>query len=572
MTKRIFDSILGACLIVMFATVITTVFTLYQGFVHEEVTRLEKETQIIASSLNRKEDISGDIEILRSTDIRVCLINSQGIVTYDSYRPDNHEDHSDRQEIEEAKEDGTGFAIRHSKTIAQETYNAAIRLADGSFLRLSQSHSSLLKLFGQSALPLVILIPVLIVFTWFFARLLADHIVGPINAINLSDPLKKIPYEQLRPLLERLDSNNRQIRDQMHQLETKTSEFDALSNSMDEGLLMISDKGKLAFSNKMANFIFNLHPGDLPSDNPQLARPVKKALEGEEVHEILEKNGRIYSLEFAPVLNGEKNIGAIVLALDITEKQEAQKRRQEFTANVTHELKTPLQTISSSAELLSAGLVKPEDIPRFTGYISKEASRMISMVNDIIHLSRLENESSKQTETADLDAVCQKVAEKMEQAASVRKITLIYKGKPALIQGSAMDLESIVKNLVENAIHYNREEGSVSISLFSEKGMAVLKVRDTGIGIPYELQERIFERFYTADPSRSQTGTGLGLAIVNHAVSNLGGSISLKSKPNEGSCFTIRLPLADKKELMTGGSSTSPNEDSSKTVDSQTIK
>lgn len=545
MTRRIFHSILGACLLVMFATIITTVFTLYQGFVSEEVNRLEKETQIIAASLNRSEDISGDIEILASTDIRVCLISAQGIVTYDSLHPENEEDHSDRQEIIDARTSGTGFAIRHSKTIAQETYNSAIRLNDGSFLRLSQSHSSLLKLFGQSALPLVLLIPLLIVFTWIFARLLAAHIVGPINAIDLTRPLEHIPYEQLRPLLERLEQNNQQIRQQMKQLEMKTSEFEALSASMDEGLLMISETGKVAFANKMANFVFNLKPKGTLQENPGLEALANLALSGKEVHKILHKNGRIYSLEFAPVINGEKTIGAIVLALDITEKQEAQKRRQEFTANVTHELKTPLQTISSSAELLSAGLVKPEDIPRFTGYISQEASRMISMVNDIIHLSRLENETDTVRQIVDWNAICEKVVSKMEHAAEVSHITLLYKGKKALVNGSPADLEAIIKNLVENAIHYNKEEGSVSVSLFTDQGMAILKVRDTGIGIPVHLQERIFERFYTADPSRSQTGTGLGLAIVNHAASNLGGSVALKSKEGEGSVFTVRLPLAD---------------------------
>ncbi len=541
MTKRIYRSILWACLLVMFTTVGATVYTLYQAFVRESVAQLEKETELVASALNQGLDPQQEVEILALGDVRVCLIKPDGTVVFDSAHPGQEQNHKNREEIVQAVKKGKGFSIRHSDTLSEETYNCAILLNNGSYLRLSQSHSSMLSLFFQAMRPMIFVLPFMLLVTWGLARLLSRNIVDPINQINPGKPLENIPYEQLRPLLEKLDESNHQIQQQLWQLETRNHEFETLTASMDEGLLMVSNENQLVYANKAAAKIFNLHEDWQLCEHQKLADMVKLALDGKTGQQIYKKNGRIYSLESSVVKNNDQCIGALILALDVTEKQEMQKRRQEFTANVTHELKTPLQTISSSAELLASGLVKTEDVPRFSGYIQQEAARMIEMVNDIIHLSRLENESIQTDQKADLYAICQRTVEKLAHSAEVHHVSLHLEGESLWVQGSEVDLQSIVKNLIENAIHYNKTDGQVWITVKPHENQVILTVQDTGIGIPPALRERVFERFFTADPSRCQSGTGLGLAIVNHAVTNLGGSIRLDSQEGQGSIFTITL-------------------------------
>lgn len=544
MTKRIYRSILWACLLMMFTTVGATVYTLYQAFVRESVAQLEKETELVASALNQGIDPQKEVEILALGDVRVCLIKPDGTVIFDSAHPGQEQNHKNREEVVQAVKQGKGFSIRHSDTLSEETYNCAILLNNGSYLRLSQSHSSMLSLFFQATRPMILVLPFMLLVTWGLARLLSRNIVDPINQINPGKPLENIPYEQLRPLLEKLDESNHQIQQQLWQLETRNHEFETLTASMDEGLLMVNNESQLVYANKAAAKIFNLHENWQLCEHQKLADMVKLALEGKTSQQVYKKHGRIYSLESSVVKNDDQCIGALILALDVTEKQEMQKRRQEFTANVTHELKTPLQTISSSAELLASGLVKTEDVPRFSGYIQQEAARMIAMVNDIIHLSRLENESIQTDQKADLYAICQHTVEKLAHSAEVHHVSLHLEGERIWVQGSEVDLKSIVKNLIENAINYNKTEGQVWISVAQKENQAVLTIKDTGIGIPSALRERIFERFFTADPSRCQSGTGLGLSIVNHAVANLGGTIRLDSEEGQGSTFTITLPQA----------------------------
>lgn len=542
MTKRIFHSILGACLFVLAAAVITTVLSVYQGFVSEEVARLGKETRIVANVLNHGGSIDPDLELFSLGGIRLCLIDADGTVEYDSFQSDNEANHADRQEIIEASQNGEGSSIRYSQTLSTETYNAAVRLDDGSYVRLSQSHSSLLALFARSLWPMLLLIPALAFVAYVIARLLARNIVVPINAIDLANPLSQVPYEQLRPLLEKLDSNNRQIAGQLRQLEENSLEFEALSTSMSEGLVMVNAQGRPAFINQAARKIFSITTDDWASASNSLNMLLEQGLNGQKAGKIYPKNGRIYSLEATPIRRDERIIGAMVLAMDSTEKQEAALRRQEFTANVTHELKTPLQTISSSAELLSSGMVKEEDVPTFAGYIFKEARRLSAMVNDILHLSRIESQSSEPDALTDLCAVAKEETEQMTKAAALADVHLEFEGEQAYVLADRKDLSDIVRNLVENAIRYNRPDGYVRVTVANRADNVELRVEDGGMGIAPEIQERIFERFYTADPSRSQGGTGLGLAIVKHAASNLGSEVLLDSEPGKGSTFTILFP------------------------------
>lgn len=549
MTKRIFYSILGACLFVLMIVCSVTVQAVYNGLVNEQIASLENETKLMAAALNHETNKIQSLEVFASSTVRISLIEPDGNVVFDSLNEDgayeDHENNNSHEEIKQARETGSGFSIRRSKSQSEEIYYYAVRLNDGNIIRVSRSHSTLLNLFYQTILPMLFIVGFLVLFCAVLARILARNIVEPINAIDLADPLNSIPYEQLRPFLMRFDENNKELERKMKELERRNQEWNALLSSMDEGLLMFSRKGILNYSNSAGYEIFGLEENFDVKENETLKRLYSQALHHHAAKAQYNQKGRIYSLESSSVIVADKVIGVMILALDITEKEEAHQRRQEFSANVTHELKTPLQTISSSAELLGSGMVQPADVPRFAGYITDEAKRMSAMINDIIHLSRLEQESPQIKENINLDEVCQKVVANYQQTAQIANVNLSYEGQPVWVMGTIVDLESIVKNLIENAIRYNKPEGSIFVRLKRYDHFVQLKVSDTGLGIPNEVQDRIFERFFTADPSRNKTGTGLGLSIVNHAVSNLGGTITVHSKVDVGSTFVVRLPLSD---------------------------
>lgn len=549
MTKRIFYSILGACLFVLIVVCSVTVQAVYNGLVREQIASLENETKLMATALNHDLDKLQSLEAFASSTVRVSFIEPDGDVVFDSFSEttsfDAIENQYDLQEVKLAREEGSGFSIRRSESQSEEIYYYAIRLDDGNIIRMSRSHSTLLNLFYQTIWPMILIVGFLVLFCATLARILARNIVEPINAIDLADPLNSIPYEQLRPLLTRFDENNKELDRKMKELERRNQEWNALLSSMDEGLLMFSRKGILNYSNTAGNEIFDLEENFDVKENEILKRLYSQALHHHSARCQMNQNGRIYSLEASSVIAANKVIGVMILALDITEKEEAHQRRQEFSANVTHELKTPLQTISASAELLGSGMVQPADVPRFAGYITDEAKRMSAMVNDIIHLSRLEQETSQIKENINLCEICQKLVADYQKAAQMANVHLSFEGEPVWVLGTIVDLESIVKNLLENAIRYNKPAGSVFVRLKRYDNFAQLKISDTGLGIPSEIQDRIFERFFTADPSRNKTGTGLGLSIVNHAVTNLGGTISVRSKVDVGSTFIVRLPLSD---------------------------
>lgn len=552
MTKRIFYSIFGACLFVLIVVCSVTVQAVYNGLVREQIASLESETRLMATALNHESDKIKSLAVFSSKTVRISLIEPDGDVVYDSLKEDNekvdHEDNNSHEEVKLARETGSGFSIRHSNSQSEEIYYYAVLLDDGNVIRMSRSHSTLLNLFYQTIWPMILMVGFLVLFCLGLARILARNIVEPINAIDLADPLNSIPYEQLRPLLTRFDENNKELDRKMKELERRNQEWNALLSSMDEGLLMFSRKGILNYSNTAGNEIFDLEENFDVKENETLKRLFSQALRHHSARSQLNQNGRIYSLEASSVIAAEKVIGVMILALDITEKEEAHQRRQEFSANVTHELKTPLQTISASAELLGSGMVQPNDVPRFAGYITDEAKKMSAMINDIIHLSRLEQESPQNKESINFHEICQKVVSDYQHTAQLANLNLSYEGEAVWVPATVVDLESIVKNLLENAIRYNKPEGSIFVRLKRYEHFAQLKISDTGLGIPNEVQDRIFERFFTADPSRNKTGTGLGLSIVNHAVANLGGTIKVRSKVDVGSTFVVRLPLSEQQQ------------------------
>lgn len=545
MTKRIFRAIFGVSLSVLLFAMIGVVWSLYGSFYQEQMGQLTMQTELIANVIN--EDGTAKLASLDLDSYRLTLISPQGEVLYDS---DGHEqelsNHLKRQEIQQARQGGEGSSVRFSDTLSEETYNVARQLKDGSFVRLSVAHRSVLGLFASTIVPLVVFVLAALVISWILARSLARSIVRPINNIDFNHPLQTKTYPQLEPLLHRLEENNRQIQGQMKELRRKSEEFDAVSQNMDEGLLLLSGSYRILSCNRAAREIFGIYDGWHPFEDAQLKELLEKARKEKRAHCRMKRGGRRYVMEAAVIDQEASRSGMVVLILDTTEKQEAEKRRREFTANVTHELKTPLQTISSSAELLGSGMVQEADVPRFAGYISKEAARMTTLINDIIHLSRLDEQESPAAQVSRLDETLVQAAGQLSGMAEMEGITLQVRTQPASVLASQHDLQDIVMNLLENAIKYNHPGGWVQADLHTENGKAVLEVSDGGEGISEKDQQRIFERFYRADKShsRSKGGSGLGLAIVLHAVNNLGGTIHLDSQEKKGSRFTVRLPLA----------------------------
>lgn len=546
MTRRIFWSILVACLSVLMVGMTGVIWTTYQTINQEETQLLLSQAHMAADLLNASQSVPP--ASVSFSGVRLSLIAPDGTVTYDSsLNPGAMGNHSQRAEIEQAREEGTGFASRYSDTLSEETYNAAVRLNDGSFVRLSQTHASLLLLLARALAPALLFIGFAVLLSAWLAHVLSRQIVEPINAIDPREPLKTCPYEQLLPLQLSLESYQRQVKEQLDELDRRAREFSLLARYMDEGLLLISETGRIVSVNRAASALFEVAEGEEAAKNPRLEKLLQQASEKRKASQLVHRNGGSWILEAAAIRHDGQNEGWLVLALDITEKQEARQRRQEFTANVTHELKTPLQTILSSAELLETGIAAPEDTARFAGYIHQEAERMTRMINDIIHLSRLENVDLPARQCLDLYALSQKTAEELRSSAEVAGLALTMEGKSAYVEALPDEAEDIVRNLLENAIRYNVPGGRVVLRVEPQEREVKLVVEDTGIGIAKEEQTRIFERFYTADPAHTRTkgGTGLGLAIVLHAVQNLQGTIRVESEPGKGSRFIITLPRCD---------------------------
>lgn len=549
MTNRIFKAIFGVSLSVLVLAMIGIVWTLYGTLYQEQLGQLSMQAELIAQVLNEESD--DQLSMLDLDSYRLTLISPQGEVLYDS---GGHEEelpnHLKRQEIIEADRSGTGSSVRFSDTLSEETYNVAKKLNNGSFIRLSVAHRSMLGLFAAAAVPLVAFVLLALVLSWVLARSLARNIVRPINNIDFDHPLQTRTYPQLEPLLHRLEANNSRIQEQMKELSRKSEEFDAVSDNMDEGLLLLTGSYRILSCNRAAREIFDIYEGWHPFEDAELKSLLEEARTRKRATRRTKRHGRRYIMEAAVIDQNEEKSGMVVLILDVTEKEEAEKRRREFTANVTHELKTPLQTISSSAELLQSGMVKSEDVGRFAGYINTEAARMTGLINDIIHLSRLDEQECSSNETASLDEALRQAADRLSGMASMDRIDLQLDLIPARVKGSASDLQDIVFNLMENAVKYGRPGGYVRARITEEEDNALLEIEDNGEGIPQKDHQRIFERFYRVDKShsRARAGSGLGLAIVRHAVDNLGGKISVRSKEKEGTVFLVSLPLAAKPE------------------------
>jgi two-component system phosphate regulon sensor histidine kinase PhoR len=552
MRRQVFISILLTALVAMLLMSSLIFFVMYGQFYRDMTQTIEIETGIIAEGYK----LSGEdyLRKLNAGAIRVTLIASDGTVLFDNLAdPATMENHMDRPEVQSALETGTGEAARLSETLGRQTFYRAVRLEDGSVLRAAAT-TDIVYATIVASLPMTLLaIAAVTALSALTARWRTKRIIAPINEINLDDPLQNDVYAELSPLLTRLERQHRKIGAQLEELQKRQDEFTAITGNMSEGLILISKNGTILTMNKSAARLYGVE-GDcagkdiLAVDRSLPVRElVREAAAGKHAETTVERSGRTYHFAASPVVSSGQVGGTVLLVIDITERSHTEKLRREFTANVSHELKTPLQSIMGSAELIKNGLVRDADLPRFIGRIYDEACRLVALISDVIRLSQLDEMSPElPKEQVALKALSGEVAGQLRDRAEARGVTLEVAGEDASVTGVRQLLYEIVYNLVDNAIKYNRKDGRVVVTVSADIGGTALSVADSGIGIPKEDQSRVFERFYRVDKSHSRDtgGTGLGLSIVKHAALYHNAEIDLQSKPGAGTTITVRFPKA----------------------------
>ena len=550
MTKRIFRSICLVAIAVFLASVAIFLGVLYDYFGNVQQNSLNTQTELAAQGVR----IMGAkyFEGLAPQDLRISWIGADGSVLYDSEANSSEmENHLEREEIREALQTGRGESSRYSVTLMERTLYSAAKLPDGTVLRLSVAQSTLLTLLLGMMQPIMIIIAIAVILSFFLAYRISRHITEPLNRLDLDDPLNNEGYDELSPLLRRIDAQQRQIRKQEKELRKKQEEFETVTDNMAEGILLLNPNGMILEINRAAAGLFGTTGACIGrhilsvSRNVELSELLSGIEKGVRAEKIVDLNGRKYQFAASPVSENGTISGAVLLMLDVTEKEQAEQMRREFTANVSHELKTPLHTIAGCAELLENGMVRPEDTARFYTQIRSEAGRMISLVEDIIRLSHLdEGGDDMKRENVDLYAAAAEAAGSLSGEAEHAGVSVNVAGEHAAVYAVPQLLESIIYNLTDNAIKYNRPGGTVTVSVGRLAGAVCLTVSDTGIGIPQEHQERIFERFYRVDKSRSKElgGTGLGLSIVKHAARLHDAKIELQSMEGEGTTIRVLFP------------------------------
>ncbi|NLH62896.1 MAG: ATPase [Erysipelotrichaceae bacterium] len=546
MTAKIFRSVFASCILVAAMTVGLVVLALNNYFVTIEEERIASEADLAAAGVNAAGE--GYFDDLKIEGYRLTWINAHGTVLYDSQADaSTMENHGDRQEVKEALLSGTGKSDRNSYTLAEETMYYAERCSDGTVVRLAVSRNSVFLLVLRLATPLLWICIAAVAVAYWAGRRASHKISEPLNHIDLENPLQNQNVEEIRPLLKRIDEQNQQINDQIEKLHQKQKEFITATSSMREGLILINTKYQILSQNPAAQRLFQLDAAaEYPWDdcNEQLHQCIEAALAGQQNTAIITEGEKIIRIDVSPITSHGILIGASILAYDISEEYTAEMQRKEFTANVSHELKTPLQSIMGSAELLQNHMVKEEDIPSFLNRINTESKRLLALIDDIIRLSQLDENQKMEKDELDLKDTVNEVFDSLEKNAFKHHVTLHLKTEKASVYGNSRLLYEIVYNLMDNAIRYNKDPGSVTVETYQDDHSSYLKVTDTGIGIPQEAQERIFERFYRVDKSHSRAtgGTGLGLSIVKHAVQISHAAIQVASAPGEGSTFTVVFP------------------------------
>ena len=550
MTRKIFSSTMLVAGIVLLAAVVIIIGVLYEYFGGVQTNELRDELGLAAVAVEA--DGTDYLEKLTAESCRLTWIAPDGTVIYDTRRDaESLENHAAREEVAEALTTGYGDSTRYSATLLQKTIYSARRLSDGSVLRISVSRQTAAVLALGIIQPILVVLLAALILSGVLARRVSRRIVEPLNTLDLDHPLKNDVYEELTPLLKRINAQHQEIEAQMRELRRRTDEFTQVTGSMKEGLVLLDERGTVLSINAAARELFGAAEDCVGADfltverSHDMSAAVEKARESGHSELRMPRGGREYQFDISRIESGGETVGTVILAFDITEQEYAERNRREFTANVSHELKTPLQGIIGSAELIENGMVKPEDVPRFVGHIHTEAARLVTLIGDIIRLSQLDEGDEMPKERFDILAEAKSAVDSLAPAAAARNIMLSAEGESAEINGVRRLVYEIIYNLADNAIKYNKDGGSVRVTVEKCGGDAVLTVADTGIGIAPEHQSRIFERFYRVDKSHSKAsgGTGLGLSIVKHAAAYHHAKIELESAEDEGTTIRVIFPL-----------------------------
>lgn len=549
MAKRIFRAVCLISLWVFAASVVIIMWVLYDYYSETQRMQLKRQTEQVAEGV----ELCGMEYLTRlaAEDYRITYIDRDGTVLYDNKSDAAKlENHKDREEVAQAYETGYGESARFSEILTQRQIYEAKKLSDGRVIRLSDTQYTVFTLFMSMMQPILIVALITIVAALILSYRVSARIVKPLNDPDLKGNLTKNGYRELAPLLNRMENQQRQISFHTAELKRKQLEFEAATKNMKEGLILLNPQGVILSMNRSAANLLKAGKYTVGKDihalqnTEKLTELLGQSLQGVHAETIWEMGDSSYQCNASPVISEGEVTAVAFLLFDVTEKEKAEQMRREFTANVSHELKTPLQTISGYAELLSNGIVKAEDVPRFSAQIYTESKRMIRLVEDIIKLSHLdEGADDMKRESTDLFVLAGAVIESLASEAEKADIKIELRGESAVIYGIPQLLESIVYNLCDNAIKYNRKGGTVCVTVKNEENNVVLSVADTGIGIPTEDKERIFERFYRVDKSRSKEigGTGLGLSIVKHAARLHGADITVDSTLGKGTTVAVNF-------------------------------
>ena len=549
MTRKIFLSIMAAAAVVLLCSVLIIMGCLYDYFGGVQERQLEDELALAQTGV----ECSGKtyLKALEGESYRLTWIAPSGEVLFDSQADESSmENHAQREEVRQALETGEGQSSRYSSTLLEKTIYYAKKLTDGSILRISISRATAGVLVMGMLQPMLVVLAAALILALVLAKRISARIVAPLNRLDLEKPLENDTYEELSPLLTRINQQRRQIDAQLRTLQQKKDEFDQITASMNESLVLMNEKGTVLSINPAARALFHAEPDCVGRDfltverSHEISCAIRRALEEGHAELRVERGGHEYQLDISRIESEGTVIGAVLLAFDVTEQAFAERNRREFTANVSHELKTPLQSIMGSAELIENGLVKQEDMPRFVGHIRTEAARLVTLIEDIIRLSQLDEGGELPFEPVNLKKLAEEASASLASAAAEKQVTIRVHGDDRQITTVRRLASEIIYNLCDNAVKYNREGGSVDVTIDGTAHGAVVTVQDTGIGIPPEHQSRVFERFYRVDKSHSRQsgGTGLGLSIVKHAVQYLGGRIELESQPGKGTTMRVHFP------------------------------
>lgn len=554
MTKKIFKSIMFVCALVLAVGLAAVMGILYRNFDGQMRKELSKEAAYLAYGVEQQG--LNYLKNIKDKSARITYIDQDGTVLFDNEADVSEmKNHSDRTEFQKAEKYGAGESSRYSDTLSEKTIYYALRLKDGTVLRVSGTQDSVLALVENLIFPLCGLLCLMLILSGIMASAISKRIVKPINELDLESPEENRIYEELSPLLSKIHRQNREIQNQLELAKQQQEEFALITENMQEGLIVIDKYTMILSANSSAWNLFHVdrvRQGESVyclDREEEFRHAIEQVLSGEHTELVLKLNGSDIQLIANPVIRDKKTEGAVVLLVNVTEKLERESLRREFSANVSHELKTPLTSISGFAEIMQGGLVKNEDIPKFAGRIYKESQRLLQLVEDVIQISQLDEEKTSYVwEPVDVYQVCKNAFESLKEKAKSLNVHLYICGERMKMEAVRTLLEEAIYNVCDNAIKYNRNDGSVSVFLTQTAQEIQIVVKDTGVGIPKEDQDRVFERFYRVDKSHSKEigGTGLGLSIVKHAVGALKGSVILRSEEGNGTEICMKFPKVHK--------------------------